>query len=77
MTSFPADLPDESETGGSESAWRRSSRCGGSNCVEVAMRGEGIAVRDSKRPDSPVLTYDREEWLDFLAGVKNGEFDLP
>jgi hypothetical protein len=44
--------------------------------VEVAMTDGGIAVRDSKRPDSPVLSYDRDEWIAFVEGVKAGEFDL-
>jgi hypothetical protein len=76
MTSYPADSGGESEPGESGSGWRRSSRCGSSSCVEVAIRGDAIAVRDSKRLDGPVLTYSREEWLAFVAGVKGGEFDL-
>lgn len=40
------------------------------------MRGDEIALRDSKLPDSPVLTYTRDEWRAFVAGVKDGEFDL-
>jgi hypothetical protein len=59
-----------------EGGWRRSTRCGGSGCVEVAMSNGEIALRDSKRPDSPVLTYTADEWRDFIAGVKDGEFDL-
>jgi hypothetical protein len=48
-------------------------------CVEVAG-GEGlkeILVRDTKAgPDAPIQRYSREEWLCFIGGVKNGEFDL-
>ena len=69
MTSIPARDVDP--------RWRRARRCSSSGCVEVAMRGDGIAVRDSKRPDSPVLSYTREEWDAFVAGVKAGEFDVP
>jgi hypothetical protein len=71
MTATPAG----SETGETALGWRRASRCSSSGCVEVAMNGDDIAVRDSKRPDSPVLTYSREEWRVFVAGVKAGEFD--
>jgi hypothetical protein len=46
------------------------------NCVEVAALADGgVAVRDSKDPEGPVLTFDRDEWSAFLAGVNNGEFD--
>ncbi len=34
-----------------------------------------VGVRDGKTPDtSPVLVFDREEWLAFVAGIKAGEF---
>lgn len=56
--------------------WHRSSRCANGGCVEVARLGtDEFAVRDSKRADSPVLTYDRQEWDAFIEGVKAGEFD--
>ena len=56
--------------------WHRSSRCANGGCVEVARLGpDEFAVRDSKRSDSPVLTYDRQEWDAFIEGVKAGEFD--
>jgi hypothetical protein len=55
--------------------WRRSSPCANSGCVEVARRGDKIAVRDSKINDSPVLSYTSDEWGAFVAGVKAGEFD--
>jgi hypothetical protein len=57
-------------------AWRRSSFCGDTACVEVALAPDTIGVRDSKRSDSPVLSFTRDEWTAFVAGVKNGEFDL-
>jgi hypothetical protein len=72
MGSTPAD----SEPGETNPGWRRASRCTNSGCVEVAMNGVDIVVRDSKRPDSPVLTYSREEWRVFVSGVKAGEFDI-
>ena len=57
-------------------SWRRSSFCGSSSCVEVAFISGEIGVRDSKDGDSPVLSFTRDEWTAFVAGVKNGEFDL-
>lgn len=59
------------------SVWRRSSACVNSGCVEYAFIGNGIGIRDSKQPNSPVLTFDRDEWIAFLAGVKQGECDFP
>ena len=39
-------------------------------------RGSGVAVRDSKDPNGPVLHYTDAEWRAFLHGARNGEFDL-
>jgi hypothetical protein len=58
--------------------WRKSSRSGGNggNCVEVAGNLPGVvAVRDSKHPTGPVLTFPATAWAEFLGAVKNGEFD--
>jgi len=43
--------------------------------VEVASLGDGVALRDSKDQDGPVLRFTREEWSAFLVGAKAGEFD--
>ena len=58
--------------------WFKSSFSAAGNCVEVVhLPGGGIAVRDSKdRAKAPHL-YTNGEWQAFLAGAKNGEFDLP
>jgi hypothetical protein len=58
--------------------WQKSSRSGPNcdNCVEVAFVDGAIAVRDSKRPDGPVLLFTQEEWDAFVWGAKDGEFDL-
>jgi len=59
--------------------WRKSSFSGnGGNCVEVGQSGDGvILVRDTKdHARGPVHRYTAEEWRAFVAGVRNGEFDL-
>lgn len=57
--------------------WRKSSECGMSpNCVEVAMRTDGVSVRDSKDPAGPVLEFTLAEWAAFVAGVHGGEFEV-
>ncbi len=56
--------------------WRKSSYSGTSGtCVDVADLPEGgRAVRDSKDPAGPVLTFTPAEWATFCAGVRSGEF---
>lgn len=58
--------------------WRKSSFSDATDwCVEVTPLADGnIAVRDSKDPGGPVLTFTPAEWVAFLAGVRGGEFDL-
>lgn len=58
--------------------WFKSSfsGTGGSACVEVALLGDGVAVRDSKDPAGPMLRFTPAQWLAFLAGARTGEFDL-
>jgi hypothetical protein len=54
--------------------WRRAGRCSANGCLEVAHDGDGIAIRDSHRPDH-VLVVPAAEFLAFLQGVRDGEFD--
>lgn len=56
--------------------WRRAqASVSNGACVEVAPVQDMVAVRDSKDPDGPVLTYTQAEWRAFLDGAKKGEFD--
>ncbi|MEU7904081.1 DUF397 domain-containing protein [Actinoplanes sp. NPDC049118] len=57
-----------------EPAWRKSSRCGNTTCVEVAKVGDEYLIRDSKNPDAAPLNFTADEWIAFEAGVKAGEF---
>ncbi|GGQ69791.1 hypothetical protein GCM10010166_44520 [Couchioplanes caeruleus subsp. azureus] len=57
-------------------AWRKSSKCANSTCVEVARVEDDYLIRDSKRPDLPALSFTREEWVAFRDGMLAGEFDL-
>ncbi|MDV6011154.1 DUF397 domain-containing protein [Haloechinothrix sp. LS1_15] len=48
--------------------WRTSSHSDGDgNCVEVAVTERVTAVRDSKAPDSGILTLDATAWRAFCA----------
>lgn len=52
----------------------RSSFCRFGDCVDVEFE-DGLAYVQDSHGSQLVLT--REEWAAFLAGVRNGEFDLP
>jgi hypothetical protein len=56
--------------------WKKSSACTGTAaCVEVASLGDnGMEMRDSKDPQSPVLHFGTAGWSDFVAAVRMGEF---
>ncbi|MFI7056207.1 DUF397 domain-containing protein [Streptosporangium canum] len=56
--------------------WRISTFSGANdNCVAVAeLPGGGRAVRNSKHPDGPVVTFTASEWDAFVKGVKADEF---
>ena len=59
--------------------WRKSSYSGsnGGACVEVADNLPGIvAVRDSKDPNGPALTFAPADWLAFTTSIKRGELGL-
>ncbi|MER6591070.1 DUF397 domain-containing protein [Micromonospora purpureochromogenes] len=56
----------------SRARWRKSTRSNGSGgaCVEVADNLPGVvAVRDSKDPAGPALTFSPAAWRAFVSGV--------
>jgi hypothetical protein len=54
--------------------WRKSTySANGSTCVEVARNLPGIvAVRDSKAPCGPALTFTPGAWRAFITGIAEG-----
>ncbi|MER7889063.1 DUF397 domain-containing protein [Micromonospora sp. NPDC094482] len=47
--------------------WRKSTRSGNGECVEVADNLAGVVgVRDSKDRSGPVLTFDPRAWRSFV-----------
>ena len=53
-----------------ELLWRKSSKSSSGACVEVADDGPVVHMRDSKDPDGPMLTFDRDVFRDFIEFVK-------
>ncbi|SNR53755.1 protein of unknown function [Haloechinothrix alba] len=53
--------------------WRKSSYSGGDgnngDCVEVAVAGSAVAIRDSKDRDSGRLRLSATSWHAFLTGL--------
>lgn len=45
-------------------------------CIQVAIRPEGVALRDGKDPAGPTLFFTKDEFAAFACGVKNDEFKL-
>ena len=57
-------------------AWVKSRRCEANACVEVALAGDEVLIRNSAHAASPVLRFTTEEWVAFLGGVRDGDFDF-
>lgn len=65
MAGKPADQP----------TWRIARKCDTGACVEIGTLGESVLVRSSGDVDGVYVTLSREEWREFVAGVKDGDFD--
>jgi hypothetical protein len=55
----------------------KSSFSDSGGCVEVALLEDGtVGLRDSKNTAKPPHVFTKYEWQAFVAGVRNGEFDI-
>ncbi|MCP3820329.1 DUF397 domain-containing protein [Streptomyces sp. A3M-1-3] len=63
---------------GATDTWTKSSYSTGNGaCVEVKSPVmQAIAVRDSKVPEGPSITFVPDSWTAFVADVSRGAFDL-
>jgi Domain of unknown function (DUF397) len=60
-----------------DARWVKSRHSGptGGNCVEVASPAGGVvAVRNSRHPAGPALTFSAPEWDAFVSEIKDGDF---
>ena len=55
--------------------WRISRTCDSGACVGVARQGEVVFIRNTNNPEGPVSEFTTDEWRQFLAGAKLGDFD--
>lgn len=57
--------------------YRSSSFSGGGNCVQAQQLENGdVCMRDSRNPAVSIVVS-HADWVAFVAGVKNSEFDFP
>jgi hypothetical protein len=56
-------------------SWRISRTCDSGACVGVARRGEHVLIGNTNDPEAQVNEFTLDEWRQFLAGAKLGDFD--
>ncbi|THV30678.1 DUF397 domain-containing protein [Glycomyces paridis] len=61
--------------------WQKSTRSpdNSGQCVEAGFFSDDsgrVALRHSQHREAPPIVYTRAEWVAFLAGAKDGEFDF-
>lgn len=59
---------EETATVAQDLRWFKSSHSGaeGGDCVEVAVSGEAVQVRDSKDKAGPILAFGPDAWTAFV-----------
>jgi hypothetical protein len=53
---------------------RRSAN--GNTCVETKFTGDAVFVRNNLRPHAGTAEFTHEEWAAFVAGVRDGDYDV-
>lgn len=48
----------------------------GHSCVETTFTDDTVYVRNNLRPDAGTAAFTYEEWDVFVAGVKDGDYDV-
>jgi len=55
--------------------WRISRTCDSGACIGIARRGDVVFIGNTNQPDAPASEFTLDEWRQFLAGAKLGDFD--
>jgi hypothetical protein len=53
-------------------AWRTAKGCDGGQCVEIGAQDEIIMIRDSADREGGRIKLSRQQWLNFVATVRDG-----
>ena len=48
----------------------------GGTCVQTKFTEDAVFVRNNLRPGAGTAEFTHEEWTVFVAGVKDGDYDL-
>ncbi len=56
-------------------SWHVSRTCDSGACIGVASQGEYILIGNTNDPEASVSEFSVDEWRQFLAGAKLGDFD--
>lgn len=48
----------------------------GATCVETKFTANAVYVRNNLRPDAGTAQFTHDEWTAFVAGVKDGDYDV-
>lgn len=55
-------------------AWRKSrASADQGNCVEIAVQGSSVLVRDSRDNSNVILEFSFDQWLGLMARIRKGE----
>ena len=55
--------------------WHKSAASNSGGCVEMAIAGGSVLIRDSQNPDAPVLRVSAAAWPVFLTSAREETFD--
>ncbi|MFG2087554.1 MULTISPECIES: DUF397 domain-containing protein [unclassified Spirillospora] len=55
--------------------WRKSSASSPTDCVEVAVMGPSVLVRDSHDHSTGALALDSAQWNALVDAIQNGQLD--
>ena len=57
--------------------WFLPRRTSNSNtCVETRFTDDAVYVRNNLRPDAGTVVFTHDEWWVFVAGVRDGDYDV-